>query len=57
MAEWKGQDSVILRLGALDSDPGRIPEGHIWMSHAVPWLDYGHDLPMFQEGVPEKRTT
>jgi ADP-ribosyl-[dinitrogen reductase] hydrolase len=57
MAEWKGQDSVILRLGALDSDPGRIPEGHIWMSHAVPWLDYGHDLPMFQERVPDKRTT
>ena len=51
MAEWKGQDSVILRLGALDTDPGRRPEGHIWMSHDVPWLEYGDELPMFEEGV------
>ena len=53
MAEWEGEDSVILRLGALDTDPGQVPAGHIWTSHAVPWLAYGPELPMYPEGVPQ----
>ncbi|HEX7037917.1 MAG TPA: GFA family protein [Pseudomonadales bacterium] len=53
MAEWEGQDFVILRLGALDTDPDQVPAGHIWMSHAVPWLDYGPELPMYPEGAPQ----
>ena len=48
MAEWNGEDSVILRLGSLDTDPGKRPQGHIWTSHDVPWLEYGPDLPHFE---------
>lgn len=54
MAEWEDQDTVILRLGALDTDPGEVPVGHIWVSHAVPWLAYGPDLPMYPEGIPQR---
>jgi hypothetical protein len=51
IAEWLGKHSIILRLGALDTDPGQVPVGHIWISHDVPWLDYGANLPRFREGV------
>lgn len=34
-----------------ESSPGKRPAGHIWMSHALPWLEYGSELPMFSEGV------
>ncbi len=51
MAEWEGQDSVILRLGSLDTDPGQTPASHIWVSHSVPWLEYGPDLPQYNEGA------
>ena len=54
MAEWVDQDAVILRLGALDTDPGARPAAHIWMSDAVPWLDYGADLPQLT-GAPGSR--
>ena len=50
MAEWVSQPSVILRLGALDTDPGSRPTMHIWMSESVPWLEYGPDLPKFSRG-------
>ncbi|MEZ4356483.1 MAG: GFA family protein [Myxococcota bacterium] len=51
IADWADQDEVILRLGALDSDPGARPAGHIWASHDVPWLRYGAELPGFSEGL------
>ena len=41
IAEWIDKPTVILRLGALDTDPGDEPAGHIWTSHDVPWLRYG----------------
>lgn len=50
VAEWRDQPTVILRLGALDSDPGAAPVGHIWTSHDVPWLRYGPELPHLPEG-------
>jgi hypothetical protein len=50
MAEWIDAPAVILRLGALDDDPGGRPAVHIWTSHEVPWLDYGADLPRLPEG-------
>ena len=55
IAEWVDQPSVILRMGAVDTDPGKVPAGHIWMSHARPWLAYGESLPMFTEGVESER--
>ena len=50
VAEWTDQPEVILRLGALDTDPGVTPSAHIWVSDAVPWLAYGPDLPRFSGG-------
>lgn len=57
MAEWIDQPAVILRLGALDDDPGDRPVVHIWASHMVPWLDYGAELAWLPEGrdVPPSR--
>jgi hypothetical protein len=54
MAEWTDMPAVILRLGALDDDPGERPVVHIWASHAVPWLEYGPDLPRLAEGRGSK---
>ena len=50
IAEWTDQAEVILRLGALDTDPGARPSVHIWVSDAVPWLAYGPDLPQLSGG-------
>jgi hypothetical protein len=50
MAERVDQATVILRLGALDTDPGARPSLHIWMSDAAPWLEYGADLPQYSGG-------
>jgi len=50
MAEWIDQPAVILRLGALDTDPQARPVVHIWVSDAVPWLEYGPDLPHLSGG-------
>jgi hypothetical protein len=56
MAEWQGKPNVILRLGALDTDPGARPAAHIWVSHDVPWLAYGADLPHLNESRREPHT-
>jgi len=53
MAEWTGQNSVILRLGSLDTDPGTRPVGHIWTSQSKPWLEYGSGLPHLPEGLED----
>jgi hypothetical protein len=55
IAEWADRPNVILRMGAVDTDPGKTPAGHIWMSHALPWLDYGESLPRFSEGIDSVR--
>ncbi len=55
MAEWQDQDSVILRLASLDTDPGERPKAHIWASHDLPWLDYGDNLPQF-DTIPHAKS-
>jgi hypothetical protein len=45
IAEWIDQPAVILRLGALDDDPGARPAVHIWLGDAVPWLGYRSEVP------------
>lgn len=55
MAEWVDQPTIILRLGALDTDPGARPSLHIWVADAVPWLAYGPDLPRFVGGLGSRR--
>jgi hypothetical protein len=49
MAERLAQPHVILRVATLDDDPGTTPAMHIWMSHAVPWLNAAADVPCYDE--------
>jgi ADP-ribosyl-[dinitrogen reductase] hydrolase len=53
IAQHVGSDTVILRMATLDDDPGQRPQGHIWMSHAVPWLDDGPGVPRHAEWAPD----
>jgi hypothetical protein len=46
--------TILLRIGTLDADPGVRPTGHIWVSHKAPWYEIRDDLPRFDEG-PDKR--
>ena len=46
-------DIIRIRLGLLDSDPGRKPLAHIWVSDKAPWYDITDDLPQAQQGVEE----
>ena len=54
VAEWKSQSQVILRVATLDEDPGSRPVAHIWVSHQVPWLEYGMDIASYAEAPPPK---
>lgn len=47
-------DTIILRLGTIQADPGIRPQAHIWVSHKAPWYEIQDDLPQFAER-PDKR--
>lgn len=38
-------NTVLLRLGTLDQDPGIRPSRHIWFNEKAPWYDVLDDLP------------
>ena len=40
-----------IRLGTLDSDPGRRPLGHVWVSSKAPWFTITDELPQYPEGL------
>ena len=46
-------DIIRIRLRLLDSDPGRKPLAHIWVSEKAPWYDITDDLPQARRGVEE----
>ena len=54
---WSRRESepeiIRIRLGLLDSDPGRRPLGHVWVSEKAPWYEITDDLPRSQRGVEE----
>jgi hypothetical protein len=52
MAAWDGSPHVIVRVGSLDSDPGRGPVVHIWTSLKAPWHEITDKIPQFAEGTP-----
>ena len=41
-----------LRLGSLDSDPGRMVEEHIFVDSKVPWVEICDALPQKPGGAP-----
>jgi len=50
IAEWSHLDFVILRMGAVDTDPKSLPSMHIWYAQSPAWLRYGEELPHYSQG-------
>ncbi len=45
-------DSVLVRCGSLDGDPGRGPAAHGWVESSAPWHEISDELPQFERGFP-----
>jgi hypothetical protein len=45
-------ETLRIRLGTLDQDPGRRPLAHVWVGSKAPWHTIGDDLPRFEKGIP-----
>jgi hypothetical protein len=59
IAAWSGADTVIVRIGSLDDDPGGRAMVHIWTSQRAPWHEITDALPQFDEfapGTPRQRS-
>lgn len=41
-----------IRLGSLDSDPGRRPLAHVWVTAKAPWYTIEDSLRKYPEGPP-----
>lgn len=48
-------DSLRIRLGLLEGDPGLRAQAHFWVSVKQPWYEIGDALPQFPEGVRTPR--
>jgi hypothetical protein len=48
-------DSVRIRLGLLDGDPGLRARVHVWVSAKAPWYDITDTLPQLPEGLPPRK--
>jgi len=44
--------TVVLPVGALDTDPGMRPQAHIFVASKAPWFDITDALPQFAEMPP-----
>jgi hypothetical protein len=45
---------VIVRMAAMDADPGVRPAAHQFVAYAVPWEEIPEDgLPRFEERIPD----
>jgi hypothetical protein len=54
VAARKGKNSILLRMGCLDTPITERPQMHIWRSDAAPWFDPNDQLPEWPEGTPPK---
>ena len=46
-------DTVVVRMGAIDGDPGVRPRAHQFVAYAPPWAPVPDDgLPRFEERMP-----
>jgi hypothetical protein len=52
MAEWKGADEVVLRIGSVDDGLESGPAAHIWVSHIAAWDKGRDDLPRYDKAAP-----
>jgi hypothetical protein len=52
-ASSMASDSVRIRLGSLDADPGVNPVAHIWLSQSLPWHPPPDGLPVFERTFGE----
>jgi hypothetical protein len=52
IAAWNDASYVIVRVGSLDSDPGRGPVAHIWTSHKAPWHEITDTIAQYPEAAP-----
>lgn len=43
------RDTVYVRLGTLDEDPGIRPEVHIHVASKAPWYEINDDIPQLEE--------
>ena len=50
IASRDGRDTVLLRMGCLDTPIAERPEMHIWRSDGADWYDPKDDLPEWPEG-------
>jgi len=41
-----------LRMGSLDTDPGRTVEVHVFVSSKVPWVEIDDAIPQEPGGIP-----
>jgi hypothetical protein len=48
-------ESFRIRLGILDSDPGRRPLLHVWVGSKAPWFEITDSLPQFESVPPAER--
>jgi len=54
VAERAGTDTILLRMGCLDSAIADRPKMHIWRSDAASWYDPKQQLPEWPEAPPAK---
>ncbi|HCS12446.1 MAG: aldehyde-activating protein [Zetaproteobacteria bacterium CG06_land_8_20_14_3_00_59_53] len=47
-----GQPNVIVRVATLDEDAKPVSFAHGWVSHDLPWLKFGDDVPAYDEFPP-----
>jgi hypothetical protein len=45
-------DTLRLRLGLLDGDPGRRPLAHVWTGSKAPWFEIADTLPQYDGAAP-----
>lgn len=48
--EKDNNQTIDVALGAMDSVPNVIPEGHIYTSNQAPWFEIKDNLPTFKKG-------
>jgi hypothetical protein len=50
----KEPETLRVRLGTLDGDPGRRPLAHVWVGSKAPWHEITDELPRFDEAPPPR---